>query len=65
MRAKSSEATLFRVWANGVLREYMMKGFAMDDRLLEDPERFGKDYFDEVNLRIRGIWASEKFDSGR
>ena len=60
MRAKSSAATSFRVWANGVLREYMVKGFAMDDRRLEDPERFGKDYFDELYLRIRAIRASEK-----
>ena len=60
MRVKSSTATSFRVWANGVLREYMVKGFAMDDRRLEDPERFGKDYFDELYLRIRAIRASEK-----
>ncbi len=36
MRAKSSVATSFRIWANNVLREYMVKGFAMDDRRLED-----------------------------
>ena len=60
MRAKSSAATSFRIWANNVLREYMVKGFAMDDRRLEDPERFGKDYFDELYLRIRAIRASEK-----
>ena len=45
---------------NNVLREYMVKGFAMDDRRLEDPERFCKDYFDELYLRIRAIPASEK-----
>ncbi len=60
MRAKSSAATSFRIWANNVLREYMVKGFAMDDRRLEDPERFGKDYFDELYLRIRAIRASKK-----
>lgn len=60
MRVKSSSATSFRTWANNVLQEYMVKGFAMDDRRLEDPQRFGRDYFDELYLRIRAIRASEK-----
>ena len=60
MRVKSSAATSFRIWANNIIREYMLKGFAMDDKRLEDPERFGKDYFDELYLRIRAIRASEK-----
>ena len=60
MRAKSSAATAFRAWANSVLHEYMVKGFAMDDKRLEDPAKFGRDYFDELYLRIRAIRASEK-----
>ena len=59
-RTKSSVATAFRVWANNTLQEYMVKGFAVDDRRLEDPTKFGKDYFDELYLRIRAIRASEK-----
>ena len=59
-RTKSSTATAFRAWANNVLQEYMVKGFAMDDKRLEDPAKFGRDYFDELYLRIRAIRASEK-----
>jgi len=59
-RVKSSVATSFRAWANNVLEEYMVKGFAMDDKRLEDPTKFGKDYFDELYSRIKAIRASEK-----
>lgn len=59
-RAKSSIGNTFRKWANQTLKEYMTKGFAMDDERLKDPTRFGKDYFDELLLRIREIRASEK-----
>lgn len=59
-RVKSSTATAFRVWANNIITEYMIKGYSMDDRRLEDPEKFGRDYFDELYLRIRAIRASEK-----
>ncbi len=59
-RVKSSTATAFRVWANNVISEYMIKGYSIDDKRLEDPGRFGKDYFDELYLRIRAIRASEK-----
>ena len=59
-RAKSSAATAFRVWVNNIITEYMIKGYSMDDRRLEDPEKFGRDYFDELYLRIRAIRASEK-----
>lgn len=59
-RVKSSAATAFRVWANNIITEYMIKGYSMDDRRLEDPEKFGRDYFDELYLRIRAIRASEK-----
>lgn len=60
MRVKSSTATSFRKWANNILNEYMVKGFAMDDKRLEDPTKFGKDYFDELYSRIKAIRASEK-----
>ena len=59
-RVKSSTATAFRVWANNIITEYMIKGYSMDDKRLDDPEKFGKDYFDELYLRIRAIRASEK-----
>ena len=60
LRTKSSTATAFRVWANNILEQYMVKGFAIDDKRLEDPTKFGRDYFDELYLRIRAIRASEK-----
>ena len=60
LRVKSSIATAFRIWANDILEEYMVKGFALDDKRLEDPEKFGKDYFDELYSRIKAIRASEK-----
>ena len=63
LRVKSSAATSFRIWANNVLQEYMVKGFVLDDKRLEDPDKFGKDYFDELYLRIRAIRASEKSPS--
>ncbi len=59
-RVKSSVGNIFRKWANQTLKEYMTKGFAMDDERLKDSSRFGKDYFDELLLRIRAIRASEK-----
>lgn len=48
LRTKSSTATAFRVWANNILQQYMVKGFAIDDKRLEDPTKFGRDYFDEL-----------------
>jgi len=59
-RAKSSIGNTFRRWANQTLKEFMIKGFAMDDERLKDSSRFGKDYFDELLDRIRAIRASEK-----
>jgi hypothetical protein len=60
-RISSPKATLFRIWATGVLKEYMIKGFALDDeRLKQGKEAFGKDYFDELLERIREIRASER-----
>ena len=58
-RVRSKRGTQFRIWANRNLKEYMVKGFVMDDERLKNPE--GKpDYFDELLERIRDIRASEK-----
>ena len=60
-RVNSRRATHFRIWATGVLREYMIKGFAMDDeRLKQGKTAFGKDYFRELLERVRSIRASER-----
>lgn len=60
-RVSSYKATQFRIWATSVIKEYLVKGFAMDDeRLKQGKTLFGKDYFDELLERIRGIRASEK-----
>lgn len=47
-RVNSKSATHFRIWATGILREYMIKGFVLDDELLKNGTRFGKDYFDQL-----------------
>jgi len=57
-RVKSVVATRFRIWATRTLREYITKGFVLDDERLKEPG--GIDYFDELNHRIRAIRASEK-----
>lgn len=60
-RVNSRRATAFRIWATGILREYMIKGFAMDDeRLKQGQALFGKDYFRELLERVRSIRASER-----
>ena len=60
-RVNSRKATQFRIWATSVLKEYMIKGFAMDDeRLKQGEEAFGKDYFRELLERVRSIRASER-----
>ena len=59
-RVNSKNATHFRIWATGVLKEYMIKGFVLDDGLLKNGSRFGKDYFDELLERIREIRSSER-----
>lgn len=60
-RVNSFKATQFRIWATKVLKEYLVKGFAMDDeRLKQGKTLFGKDYFDELLERIRDIRASER-----
>ena len=59
-RVNSHRATKFRIWATSVLKEYMQKGFALDDeRLKQGKELFGKDYFRELLERVRSIRASE------
>jgi len=58
-RVRSKRGTQFRIWANRNLKEYMLKGFVMDDERLKNPD--GRpDYFDELLERIRDIRASEK-----
>lgn len=60
-RINSRRATHFRIWASGVLKEYMIKGFALDDdRLKQGKTAFGKDYFRELLERVRSIRASER-----
>lgn len=59
-RVNSYKATKFRVWATAVLKEYVIKGFAMDDERLKNWSHFWKDYFEELLARIREIRASER-----
>lgn len=60
-RVNSRRATQFRIWATSVLKEYMTKGFALDDeRLKQGRTAFGKDYFRELLERVRSIRASER-----
>ena len=60
-RVDSKQATQFRIWATNVLKEYMRKGFVMDDeRLKQGKTLFGKDYFRELLERVRSIRASER-----
>jgi hypothetical protein len=59
-RVNSRQATQFRIWATKILREFIIKGFVLDDERLKEGKRFGKDYFDELLERIREIRASER-----
>jgi hypothetical protein len=59
-RVNSRQATLFRIWATKILKEYILKGFAMDDNRLKNGQYFGKDYFKELLERVRSIRASER-----
>ena len=60
-RVNTYKATQFRIWATNTLKEYMIKGFVLDDeRLKQGNNLFGKDYFDELLARIREIRASER-----
>ncbi len=59
-RVNSSQATQFRIWATALIKEYIIKGFAMDDERLKNGRFFGKDYFKELLERVRSIRASER-----
>ena len=59
-RVNSKNATRFRIWATSILREFMIKGFVLDDELLKNGSRFGKDYFIDLLERIREIRVSER-----
>ncbi|MBN9383399.1 MAG: virulence RhuM family protein [Chitinophagaceae bacterium] len=59
-RVNSHEATRFRIWATKTLRQFIIKGFVLDDERLKQGKKFGKDYFDELLERIREIRASER-----
>ncbi|MDR1285123.1 MAG: virulence RhuM family protein [Campylobacteraceae bacterium] len=60
-RVNSKQATQFRIWATNILKEYLIKGFALDDdRLKQGSALFGKDYFRELLERVRSIRANER-----
>ncbi len=59
-RVNSQKATQFRIWATKILKEYIIKGFAMDDERLKNGKYFGKDYFEELLERVRSIRSSER-----
>lgn len=59
-RVNSIEATRFRIWATKTLREFIIKGFVLDDERLKQGKQFGRDYFEELLERIREIRASER-----
>jgi len=59
-RVNSKKATKFRQWATATLKEYITKGFVLNDEMLKNGKPFGKDYFDELLERIREIRASER-----
>lgn len=59
-RVNSYEATQFRIWATNTLKEYIKKGFVVNTEMLKNGPKFGKDYFDELLLKIKEIRASER-----
>ena len=59
-RVNSKKATKFRQWATSTLREYIRKGFVLNEKLLKNGKQFGQDYFDELLEKIREIRASER-----
>lgn len=59
-RVNSTKATQFRIWATQLIREYIIKGFALDDERLKNGRYFGKDYFCDLLERVRSIRASER-----
>ena len=59
-RVNSYQATQFRIWATSVLKEFVIKGYVLDDERLKQGKHFGKDYFDDLLERIREIRTSER-----
>lgn len=59
-RVNSKEATNFRIWATNTLKEYIKKGYVLNSELLKNGPKFGKDYFDELLIKIKEIRASER-----
>lgn len=59
-RVNSNQATQFRIWATKTLKEFIIKGFVLNDEMLKNGKAFGKDYFDELLERIREIRSSER-----
>lgn len=59
-RVNSKQATQFRIWATNTLKDYIIKGFVLNDEMLKNGKPFGKDYFNELLERIREIRASER-----
>lgn len=59
-RVNSKEATDFRIWATKTLKEYIKKGFVVNSEMLKNEPKFGKDYFDELLVKIKEIRASER-----
>lgn len=59
-RVNSRQATQFRIWATQILKEYIIKGFSMDDERLKNGKFFGQDYFKELLERVRSIRSSER-----
>ena len=59
-RVNSHRATQFRIWATQTLKEFLLKGFVLDDGRMKQGKKFGRDYFDELLERIRDIRASER-----
>ena len=59
-RVNSYEATQFRIWATNTLKEYIKKGFVVNTEMLKNGSKFGKDYFDELLVKIKEIRASER-----
>jgi len=59
-RVNSEKATHFRIWATQTLRDFIIKGFVLDDDRLKNGSNFGKDYFKELLERVRSIRASER-----
>lgn len=59
-RVNSKEATDFRIWATKTLKEYIKKGFIVNSEILKNGPKFGKDYFDELLVKIKEIRASER-----